>query len=85
MVITDFVVDYGVLLIWSAGFLLLLGSVVWLPVRLFIPRREMLFLCGTELTRASSHAEGGVRKHSGVFHEVLDYLAARRTPGVSES
>jgi hypothetical protein len=79
MVVTDFVVDYGVLLIWCAGGLLLLAAVVWLPVRLLFPRREMLFSCEANRTRASSHAEGARRRHAGAFHEVLDFLAARQS------
>jgi hypothetical protein len=77
MVLTDFVVDRGVLLIWSAGFLLLLAALIWLPVRLCCPRREMLFSCEPDMLRACSHAEGKGRGHAGVFHEVLDILAAK--------
>jgi hypothetical protein len=75
MVITDFVVDYGVLLIWGAGFLLLLAAALWLPVRLCFPRREMLFSLAGDRPRAGSHAEGRARRHAGAFHEVLDFLA----------
>ena len=78
MVLTDFVVDYGVLLIWGAGLLLLLAALVWLPVRLFFPRREMLFQREGDLVRACSHAEGRARGHNGTFHEVLDVLAGKQ-------
>jgi hypothetical protein len=78
MVLTDFVVDYGVLLIWGAGLLLLVAVFVWLPVRLFFPRREMLFQGGGGTVRACSHAEGRAREHAGVFHEVLDVLAGKQ-------
>ena len=77
MVVTDFVVDYGVLLIWGAGFLFLLALMLWLPVRLFFPRREMLFHSGPDSVQAWSHAEGGRRKHAGVFHEALDVIAGK--------
>jgi hypothetical protein len=77
MVLTDFVVDYGVLLIWGAGLLLLMAVFLWLPVRLLFPRREMLFQAGAGTVRACSHAEGRAREHAGVFHEVLDVLAGK--------
>ena len=77
MVITDFVVDYGVLLIWASGFLLLAAALLWLPVRLFLPRREMLFRRAVDSVRAVSHAEGGRRRHAGTFHEMLDVLAEK--------
>lgn len=79
MVITDFVVDYGVLLIWSSAFLLLIAACIWLPVRMFFPRREMLFKCEQGGIRACSRAEGGRREHAGTFHEALDYLAAKQS------
>jgi hypothetical protein len=78
MVITDFVVDYGVLCIWLAGFLFLLAACLWLPVRLCLPRREMLFNWEEGKVSACSHAEGGERGHAGTFHEVLDIIAAGR-------
>jgi hypothetical protein len=78
MVVTDLVVDYGVLLIWVAGGLFLLAICVWVPIRLFAPRREMIFRCGENLTLACSRAEGRGRGHAGVFHEVLDFLAAKQ-------
>lgn len=81
MVLTDFVVDYGVLLIWSAGFLFLLGAFVWLPVRCWLPRREMLFQGEKAgVVHACSHAEGRARQHAGAFHEALDVLATKESP-----
>ena len=82
MVITDFVVDFGVFLIWGAGCLFLLAGVVWLPVRLFFPRREMLFRGERNAVLACSHAEGRRRGHTGAFHAVLDQVAATQ-PGPS--
>ncbi|HJV66359.1 MAG TPA: hypothetical protein VJ550_11540 [Geomonas sp.] len=76
MVVTDFVVDYGVLSIWLAGFLFTLGACLWLPVRLFLPRREMVFSWEGGGVLARSRAEGSARRHTGVFHEVLDVIAA---------
>jgi hypothetical protein len=84
MVITDFVVDYGVLLIWGAGLIFTLAVLAWLPVRLFFPRREMLFKEGEGATLACSYAEGRIRKHAGVFHEVLDRIAAGRSASREE-
>ena len=85
MVITDFVVDYGVLMIWGAGLLLLVAGCLWLPVRFFVPRREMLFDCADDGIRACSRAEGGARRHAGIFHEVLDFLAAGKSGGAAPS
>ncbi len=79
MVITDFIQDYGVLFIWTAAILLGASFLYWLPVRLFFPRREMLFVRqGTDMIRACSRAEGNDRDHGGVFNEVLDLLDAGR-------
>ncbi len=78
MVVTDFIGDYGVLFIWGAAFLFAAAVCIWLPVRLFCPRREMLFLYERDGTRACSRAEGRVRRHAGVFHEALDLIAAER-------
>jgi hypothetical protein len=74
MVITDFVSDYGVLLIWAAAILFAIAVITWLPIRLFFSRREMLFNSEQDMVRASSRAEGGERKHAGAFHEALDFL-----------
>jgi hypothetical protein len=74
MVLTDFVHDYGVLLIWGA--LLLFGAalLLWLPLRTLSPRREMLFLAGEDGINAFSRVEGRRTRHGGVFHEALDLL-----------
>lgn len=78
MVITDFIQDYGVLLVWLAALLYVGASCIWLPVRVFTPRREMCFASGPGVVQACSRAEGGRRKHAGVFHEALDLLEAGR-------
>ena len=77
LVVTDFIGDYGLLCIWGATLLFSIAVCFWLPLRLFLPRREMVFTCGSGLTRAFSRAEGGVRRHAGVFHESLDLIAAK--------
>lgn len=74
VVITDFVQDPGVLPIWSAGMLLALAFAFWLPVRLWFPRQEMLFLKVPGGGAACSFAEGGRRAHAGRYHELLDLL-----------
>lgn len=58
MVITDFAGDFGVLLIWSAALLFVIAVSVWLPVRIFFPRSEMLFRSERDMVRAWSRAEG---------------------------
>jgi hypothetical protein len=78
MVFTDFIRDYGVLLIWAAAFLLAASWLWWLPVRLVFPRREMLFSCGEAGVVSHSWAEGGGRRHAGVFHEALDIIEANK-------
>jgi hypothetical protein len=77
LVVTDFVGDYGVLFIWAAALIFPAAGLFWLPLRLFFPRRDMVFISGPGVTTASSRAEGGTRRHGGVFHEALDLLAAR--------
>jgi hypothetical protein len=75
MVITDFIQDYGVYFIWAAIALFCASVLYWLPVRLFFPRREMLFIRqGPDMVLACSHAEGKDRGHAGVFHEALDMI-----------
>ena len=76
LVVTDFIGDYGVFFIWAAGLILAAAGCVWLPVRLLFPRREMFFRFEPDVTYACSRAEGGARKHAGVFHETLDLLNA---------
>ncbi|HEY4743617.1 MAG TPA: hypothetical protein VIH45_03090 [Desulfuromonadaceae bacterium] len=78
LVVTDFIGDYGVLFIWAAGLLFLVAGVLWLPIRLFFHRREMVFTYGPDATSACSRTEGGARKHAGIFHEALDLINARQ-------
>lgn len=77
LVMTDFIRDYGVLLIWGASLLFLAALLLWLPLRIFWPRREMLFTPRTDRFLACSRAEGGERRHRGVFHETLDLLETK--------
>lgn len=73
MVITDFIQDYGVIFIWSSAILLGISLLFWLPVRLFFPLGEILFIRrGEGVIRACSRTEGRERAHGGVFNEMLD-------------
>ena len=75
MVITDFIQDYGVLFIWTSGILFGVALLFWLPVRLFFPRREMLFVMAEDgIIRAGSRAEGSGREHGEVFTKALDQV-----------
>jgi len=78
LVVTDYIRDYGVLLIWAVALLFTSAACLWLPIRAFFPRREMLFRYEPEAIKACSRAEGGARRHAGVFHEALDLVAAGR-------
>lgn len=78
LVVTDFIKDNGVLFIWWAGMFFCVAAVLWLPIRAFVPRREMLFRFDRDRTVAGSSAEGGTRKHAGVFHEMLDKIDAKK-------
>ncbi len=79
MVITDFIRDYGVLFVWSAAILFGASFLFWLPVRLFFPLRQMLFIRhGTDMIRACSRTEGKEKMHGGVFNETLDMFDAGR-------
>lgn len=78
LVVTDYIGDYGVLFIWWAALFLVVAGCIWLPIRLFFPRREMLFRYEQDSTRACSRAEGGARRHTGVFHEMLDLIDAKQ-------
>ncbi|MBJ6727289.1 hypothetical protein [Geomesophilobacter sediminis] len=79
MVVTDYVRDYGVILIWWAGFLFLFGILAWLPMRLLAPRREMFFTPDGGSVRGWSRSEGRGRKHAAIFHEILDLIATPRS------
>lgn len=76
VVITDLIRDYGVTLIWAAFAIYLAAALLWLPVRLLLPRREMHFRAGADSTSGYSRAEGGRRRHAGIFQETLDLLGA---------
>ena len=78
LVVTDYIGDYGVLFIWAAVLFFVVAGCIWLPIRSFFPRREMLFRYGPDVTRACSRAEGRARRHAGVFHEALDLVDARQ-------
>lgn len=78
LVITDFIRDYGVLLIWGACLMFSVALCIWLPVRLFLPRREMLFTCDAGAIASFSRAEGKRSKHEESFNEALDSLQSKR-------
>jgi hypothetical protein len=78
LVVTDFIGDYGVLFIWGAGLFVLAAGTLWLPIRFILPRRELLFVFESGITKAYSRSEGGARKHSGIFHDALDYIDAKQ-------
>jgi len=77
-VATDLVRDHGVLPIWTAIVMVVLSLACWLPLRLLIPRREMLFLHNDGVVHAGSFAGGGRSRHAAVFHDALDFLAGER-------
>lgn len=81
LVVTDFIRDYGVLFIWAAALFFAAAIAVWIPVRVFFPRREMQFRFDQGVATACSYAEGGARKHAGVFNELLDMINAKRVVG----
>lgn len=81
VVATDLVRDYGVIPIWVGALLLGASTMFWLPVRLFSPRREMLFMAEEGVVHAFSRAEGRRVAHGGVFHEALDLLDAENSSG----
>jgi hypothetical protein len=81
MAITDFIRDRGVLLVWAASLLFMVSGCIWLPVRVFFPRREMRFSTNPNALQAFSRAEGRGRSHAGIFHEALDLL--ERQPSYS--
>jgi hypothetical protein len=77
LVITDFIQDYGVELIWCSGILLCFAVCFWLPVRCLMSRREILLIAANGGIRAFSLDEGGGRKHARVFHDILDTFVPR--------
>jgi hypothetical protein len=78
LVVTDFIRDYGVLFIWLSALFFAAAGCLWLPIRIFYPRREMRFSFDPEVTLACSRAEGRARRHAGVFHEAVDLLDGRK-------
>jgi len=79
VVATDLVRDYGVIPIWAGALFFCAALLFWLPVRLFFPRREMLFMEAAGVVHACSRAEGGRDRHGGIFLETLDFLDAGGT------
>lgn len=82
LVVTDYINDNGVLFVWWAALFFGAAGALWLPVRVFFPCREMLFRLDQGSTTACSLAEGGARKHAGVFHEMLDMIDGKK-PGLA--
>ena len=78
LVVTDYIADNGVLFIWWAALFFCAAGTLWLPIRLFFPHQEMLFRCDDTGMTACSYAEGRMRKHTGVFHEMLDLIDAKK-------
>jgi hypothetical protein len=76
VVVTDLVRDHGVIPIWAGVFALGAGLLLWLALRIFSPRREMLFREEAGSVTACSLAEGGRRRHGAIFFELLDLLDA---------
>lgn len=83
MVSTDFVRDPGVPLIWLAALLLTFSLLLYIPVRVLNPRREILFVREGDRIRGYARSEGKTRRHLGVFHKALDMLN-RREGGMEE-
>lgn len=73
--VTDFVRDSGVPLIWLAMIMLPLSWLLGSALRLAGARRELLVLVAGGAPRVFSRAEGRHRLHDGVFHEALDLLS----------
>ncbi|MDD5284672.1 MAG: hypothetical protein PHD54_02335 [Desulfuromonadaceae bacterium] len=77
LVVTDYIGDYGVFFIWATALFFFVAAVIWLPLRTFFPRKEMLFRYDDSgIMKAFSGSEGGRRAHAGIFHEALDLLGA---------
>ncbi|AJE04965.1 hypothetical protein GPICK_15890 [Geobacter pickeringii] len=78
MVAADFIRDQGVPLVWGALLLAAASAFYRLFCRLFVPRREIVMRREGGWVRACSRAEGGDRRHAGLFHETLDRLSRER-------
>lgn len=74
-VVTDFVRDSGVLLIWTSMFLLPASALLALAICLVGARRELLVMANHDGQRVFSRSEGRRREHDGVFHETLDLFS----------
>jgi hypothetical protein len=81
LVITDFISDYGVHLIWASCLLFIAAGCLWLLLRILLPRRELLIIAGVGNLLACSRAEGRRRGHAEVFHELLDSLESGKSAG----
>jgi hypothetical protein len=78
-VVTDLVRDNGVLCIWGACIAALLSVVIYLPVRVLWPRREMAFSnIGQGEMRAYCFAEGSRRRHESLFLDLMDKICRNR-------
>ncbi|ACM18442.1 ResB-like family cytochrome c biogenesis protein, putative [Geotalea daltonii FRC-32] len=74
LVAVDFVKDPGLPLLWIAGLLFLGAIVAYIPIRMFAPRREIIFIQRNGSTEVFSRAEGRAAKHRGILHNMLDHL-----------
>lgn len=74
LVVTDFVRDAGLPLIWSAGFVFTAALLLYLPIKLCAPHREIFFIATGEATRVCSRAEGKGKQHRSLLHNLLDLL-----------
>jgi len=80
VVVTDFISDRGVYLVWLSSLFFVVAALAWLSVRVVSPRREMVFLSQGEGITASLRAEGRGRQTAGLFHELLDALNSADGP-----
>ena len=73
-VVTDLVRDPGVPFVWGAVVAAILSLTLYLPIRLFLPKREVLFVVDGDLVKAYSRAEGRYLRHGALFHDLLDRI-----------
>jgi len=74
-----------VVLIWAVAFLLTAAFLIWLPVRLVFPRREMFFTYRQGGRWPIAGQRGGGKRHSGISHEALDSIEAGNTATLKDT
>jgi len=78
-VATDLVMDHGFLPVWGGVACYLLAVFICLPLRIFLPRVEMILVSRDGMTHTAFRSEEFGTKRGGLYHELLDSIEKGRS------